>query len=140
MKPCKSHEKNQTKNMKPLVFSFSLINLIIWCILFCFFMWFSSFQILISENLGGSFMYWVDFTYSENQIVLAKLSDAWPAKKAHWNFKSSLELLLNLLVYLKTWISFQVVNFGFSAFSMIISDLNLEKLPLCINYVLTADL
>ena len=49
LKPCKSHEKNQTKNMKPLVFSFSLINLTIWCILFCFFMWFARFQIFITE-------------------------------------------------------------------------------------------
>ena len=34
MKSCKSHEKNETKNIRPLVFSFSPINLAFWC--FCF--------------------------------------------------------------------------------------------------------
>ena len=49
MKSCKSHENNETKNIRLLVFSFSSINLAFWCFLFCFFMWFARFQILICE-------------------------------------------------------------------------------------------
>ena len=49
LKSCKSHEKNETKNIRPLVFSFSPIDLAFWCFLFCFFMWFARFQILINE-------------------------------------------------------------------------------------------
>ena len=50
MKSCKSHEKNDTKIIRSLVFSFSLIiDLAFWCFLFCFFMWFARFQILICE-------------------------------------------------------------------------------------------
>ena len=49
MKSCKSHEKNETKNIRLLVFSFSSINLAFWCLLFCFFMWFARFQILICK-------------------------------------------------------------------------------------------
>ena len=41
--------KNQTKNIRPLVLSFSTIDLAFWCILSCLFMWFARFQILISE-------------------------------------------------------------------------------------------
>ena len=49
MKSCKSHEKNETKDLRPLVFSFLSIDLAFWCFLFWFFMWFARFQILISE-------------------------------------------------------------------------------------------
>ena len=41
--------KNETKNIRLLVFSFSSIDLAFWCFLFCFFMWFARFQILICE-------------------------------------------------------------------------------------------
>ena len=41
--------KNGTKNIRHLVFSFSQIDLVFWCFLFCFFMWFAPFQILIIE-------------------------------------------------------------------------------------------
>ena len=41
--------KNQTKNIRLLVFSFSSILLAFWCFLFCFFMWFARFKILICE-------------------------------------------------------------------------------------------
>ena len=41
--------KNETKNIRLLVFSFSPIDLSFWCILFCFVMWIARFQILISE-------------------------------------------------------------------------------------------
>ena len=40
---------NEAKNIRLLVFSFSSINLKLWCFLFCFFMWFAGFQILICE-------------------------------------------------------------------------------------------
>ena len=51
MKSCKSHEKNKTKNIRLLVFSFSSINLAFWCFLFFFFfMWFARFHILICET------------------------------------------------------------------------------------------
>ena len=42
-------KKNETKNIRLLVFSFSSINLSFWCFLFRFFMWFARFQILICE-------------------------------------------------------------------------------------------
>ena len=45
----KSHERNETKNIRLLVFSFWSINLAFWCFLFCSFMWFARFQILICE-------------------------------------------------------------------------------------------
>ena len=45
MKSCKSNEKNETKNIRLLVFSLSSINFGV----FCFFMWFARFQILICE-------------------------------------------------------------------------------------------
>ena len=48
-KYCKSHEKNERKNIRPLVFSFLPIDLAFWCFLFCFFMWFARFQISICE-------------------------------------------------------------------------------------------
>ena len=51
LKYSKSHEKNKTKDIRPLVFSFSSIELAFWCFLFCFFMWFARFQILISEPI-----------------------------------------------------------------------------------------
>ena len=41
--------KNETKNIRLLVFSFSIITLVFWCFLFHFFMWFGRFQILICE-------------------------------------------------------------------------------------------
>ena len=41
------HGKNETKNIRILVFSFSTINLVFWCFLICFFMWFARLQILI---------------------------------------------------------------------------------------------
>ena len=41
--------KNWNKEIRPLVFSFSPIDLSFWCFLFYFFMWFASFQILIWE-------------------------------------------------------------------------------------------
>ena len=47
--PCKSHEKSEKKNVRPLVFGFSPKNLALWCFLFCFFKWFARFQILICE-------------------------------------------------------------------------------------------
>ena len=46
MKSCKSHEK---KNNRLLVFSFLSINLAFGSFLFCFFIWFARFQILIFE-------------------------------------------------------------------------------------------
>ena len=49
LKSCKSHSKNETKNIRLLVFSFSSINWAFWCFLFCFFMWFALFQILLCE-------------------------------------------------------------------------------------------
>ena len=49
LKSCKSHEKNETKNIRPLVFSVWPIDLAFWCFLFCFFLWFTRFQILICE-------------------------------------------------------------------------------------------
>ena len=49
LKSFKSHEINQTKNIRLLVFSFSPLDLAFWCFLFCFFMWFERFQILICE-------------------------------------------------------------------------------------------
>ena len=44
-----NHEKNETKNIRLLVLSFSSTNLAFWCFLFCFFMWFARFQISICE-------------------------------------------------------------------------------------------
>ena len=38
------HEKNETKNIRPLVFSFSPVDK---CFLFCFIMWFARFQELL---------------------------------------------------------------------------------------------
>ena len=49
MKSCKSHEKNETKNIKLWAFSFSSINLAFWFVMLCFFMCFARFQILICE-------------------------------------------------------------------------------------------
>ena len=49
LKSCKSHEKIKTKNISLLFFSFSSINLLFWCFLFYFIMWFARFQILICE-------------------------------------------------------------------------------------------
>ena len=49
MKSCKLHERNETKNIRLLVFSFSSINLDILILFVLFFMWFASFQILICE-------------------------------------------------------------------------------------------
>ena len=49
-KSCKSHENNETKDVRSLVFSFSPINFAFCCFLFCFFMWFVRFQILIREQ------------------------------------------------------------------------------------------
>ena len=49
LKSCKSHEKNETMNIRLSVLSFSSINLALLRFLFCFFMWFARFQILICE-------------------------------------------------------------------------------------------
>ena len=49
LKSCKSHEKNETKSIRLLVFSFLSNNLALWCFLFYFFMWFARFQISICE-------------------------------------------------------------------------------------------
>ena len=49
---CKSHERNGTKKIIFLFFSFSSINLAFWWFLFSFFMWFVRFQILIPKLLS----------------------------------------------------------------------------------------
>ena len=51
-------KKDETKDIRSLVASFSPIDLAFWCFMFWFPMWFARFQILISELQ----MYWVDFT------------------------------------------------------------------------------
>ena len=56
---CKSHEeKNETKNIRPLVFSFSPIDFAFWCFLLCFFKRFARFQTLICEPqiIWGKFL------------------------------------------------------------------------------------
>ena len=45
----KSHKKNETKNIIPLFFNVSPIDLTFWCFSFCFFVGFARFQILICE-------------------------------------------------------------------------------------------
>ena len=63
LKSCKSHEKNVTKNIRLLVFSFSSINL-------AFLMFFVLFFYVVCKisnynkyvNRKASFLYWVDFT------------------------------------------------------------------------------
>ena len=70
MKSWKSHEKNEAKNIRPLVFSFSPINLAFWYFFLCFFMWFARFQILISElqSIWHSILV-LSWLYLESQIL-----------------------------------------------------------------------
>ena len=49
LRPRELTVKNETKYIRPLVFTFSPLYLAFWCFLLCFFMGFSRFQILISE-------------------------------------------------------------------------------------------
>ena len=62
LKSWKSHEKNETKNIRLLVFNFSSTNLVHILMFFVlFFMWFPRFQILNHKAFGASFLFWVDF-------------------------------------------------------------------------------
>ena len=67
-------KKNETKNIRPLVFSFSPIDLAFWWFLFCFFMWFARFQISINEPqsiwrklLVLSWLYFIIWFFDEKQ-------------------------------------------------------------------------
>ena len=81
--------------------------------LFCFFMWFARFQILISEPQSiwcSSFLYWVDFMYISKwmyfvtglNLVLQRPSTTTLAKTKADIVKKELLLLLVSLVYSKT--------------------------------------
>ena len=84
LKSCKSHEKNETKNLRPLVFSCSPIYVAFWYFLLCFFMWFARFQILLSEPqriwhklLVLSWLYKTDNKEVYFKARCAKKDDGW---------------------------------------------------------------
>ena len=92
MKAYQSHEKNETKNIRLLVFSFSSINLGFWCFLFCFFMWFARFQILICEPLSIwrkflvlSWLYRNGNCKLSREIQLQLSKRHWPHCNALWD-------------------------------------------------------
>ena len=91
MKSWKSLEKNETKNIKLIVFIF-LSSLTFWCFLLYFFMWFAGFQILICEP-------------QSNWRKLLVLSWLYSALVHYFVFISSFLEVKN--VYNKLWIFFR---------------------------------
>ena len=85
-------KKNETKNIRLLVLSFSLINLAFWCFLFCFFMWFARFQILISETQSIWHKLLVLSWLYQDLRLLSNVKTKWKITQNGWGLLRKSEL------------------------------------------------
>jgi hypothetical protein len=97
--PSNHYEENETKNIQPLVFHFSPIDLSFCCFLLCFFVWFARFQILVSELksiwrklLVLSWLYWTP-VFSEAALVFQIWISNWSydQHEPHITFRTSFQ-------------------------------------------------